>query len=152
MEVGKAGLLPPPPTGSRLLSADADGQIKCWSMADHLANSWESHVGSLVEGDPIVALSWLHNGVKLALHVEKVGVLPEQVGAVGEIIHPVYLSAPLDVAPPLPPPASFRFSSPGPNSCLQSSCQYLRLKGATHLTDGHCPQSTFHLTDGHCPQ
>lgn len=42
-------------------------------MADHLANSWESPVGSLVEGDPIVALSWLHNGVKLALHVEKVG-------------------------------------------------------------------------------
>nr|ACB88903.1 mediator complex subunit MED16 variant MED16_i24 [Homo sapiens] len=54
-------------SGSRLLSADADGQIKCWSMADHLANSWESSVGSLVEGDPIVALSWLHNGVKLAL-------------------------------------------------------------------------------------
>lgn len=41
-------------------------------MADHLANSWESSVGSQVEGDPIVALSWLHNGVKLALHVEKV--------------------------------------------------------------------------------
>lgn len=59
-------------TGSRLLSADADGRIKCWSMADHLANSWESSVGSQVEGDPIVALSWLHNGVKLALHVEKV--------------------------------------------------------------------------------
>ncbi|XP_047633753.1 mediator of RNA polymerase II transcription subunit 16 isoform X2 [Phacochoerus africanus] len=58
-------------SGSRLLSADADGQIKCWTMADHLANSWESPVGSLVEGDPIVALSWLHNGVKLALHVEK---------------------------------------------------------------------------------
>ncbi|KAL4828637.1 hypothetical protein H8958_014823 [Nasalis larvatus] len=53
--------------------SDADGQIKCWSMADHLANSWESSVGSLVEGDPIVALSWLHNGVKLALHVEKSG-------------------------------------------------------------------------------
>ncbi|KAM5230823.1 mediator of RNA polymerase II transcription subunit 16 isoform 1-T2 [Hipposideros larvatus] len=61
-------------SGSRLLSADANGQIKCWSMADHLANSWESSVGSLVEGDPIVALSWLHNGVKLALHVEKSGV------------------------------------------------------------------------------
>ncbi|XP_043768543.1 mediator of RNA polymerase II transcription subunit 16 isoform X3 [Cervus elaphus] len=60
-------------SGSRLLSADADGQIKCWSMADHLANSWESPVGSVVEGDPIVALSWLHNGVKLALHVEKSG-------------------------------------------------------------------------------
>ncbi|KAG8519206.1 Mediator of RNA polymerase II transcription subunit 16, partial [Galemys pyrenaicus] len=60
-------------SGSRLLSADANGQIKCWSMADHLANSWESPVGSLVEGDPIVALSWLHNGVKLALHVEKSG-------------------------------------------------------------------------------
>lgn len=41
-------------------------------MADHLANSWESSVGSQVEGDSIVALSWLHNGVKLALHVEKV--------------------------------------------------------------------------------
>ncbi|XP_048666537.1 mediator of RNA polymerase II transcription subunit 16 [Marmota marmota marmota] len=60
-------------SGSRLLSADADGQIKCWSMADHLANSWESCLGSMVEGDPIVALSWLHNGVKLALHVEKSG-------------------------------------------------------------------------------
>lgn len=59
-------------SGSRLLSADADGHIKCWSMMDHLANSWESAVSSVVEGDPVVALSWLHNGVKLALHVEKV--------------------------------------------------------------------------------
>uniref|UniRef100_A0A8B9SUT1 Mediator of RNA polymerase II transcription subunit 16 n=1 Tax=Anas platyrhynchos TaxID=8839 RepID=A0A8B9SUT1_ANAPL len=50
----------------------ADGHIKCWSMTDHLANSWENTVGSMVEGDPVVALSWLHNGVKLALHVEKV--------------------------------------------------------------------------------
>lgn len=41
-------------------------------MTDHLANSWENTVGSMVEGDPVVALSWLHNGVKLALHVEKV--------------------------------------------------------------------------------
>ncbi|KAL7992898.1 hypothetical protein Chor_017154 [Crotalus horridus] len=39
-------------SGSRLLSADADGHIKCWSMMDHLANSWESAVGSEVEGDP----------------------------------------------------------------------------------------------------
>uniref|UniRef100_A0A6I8P7B7 Mediator of RNA polymerase II transcription subunit 16 n=1 Tax=Ornithorhynchus anatinus TaxID=9258 RepID=A0A6I8P7B7_ORNAN len=60
-------------SGSRLLSADADGQIKCWSMSDHLANSWENSVGSMVEGDPVVSLSWLHNGVKLALHVEKSG-------------------------------------------------------------------------------
>uniref|UniRef100_A0A8C6XQ66 Mediator of RNA polymerase II transcription subunit 16 n=1 Tax=Naja naja TaxID=35670 RepID=A0A8C6XQ66_NAJNA len=60
-------------SGSRLLSADADGHVKCWSMMDHLANSWESEVGSEVEGDPVVALSWLHNGVKLALHVEKSG-------------------------------------------------------------------------------
>ncbi|KAM3656512.1 mediator of RNA polymerase II transcription subunit 16 isoform 1-T1 [Ammospiza maritima maritima] len=60
-------------SGSRLLSADADGHIKCWSMTDHLANSWENTVGSVVEGDPVVALSWLHNGVKLALHVEKSG-------------------------------------------------------------------------------
>uniref|UniRef100_F6U2V5 Mediator of RNA polymerase II transcription subunit 16 n=1 Tax=Xenopus tropicalis TaxID=8364 RepID=F6U2V5_XENTR len=61
-------------SGSRLLSADADGRIKCWGMTDHLANSWQSLVGSEVDGDPIVALSWLHNGVKLALHVEKSGV------------------------------------------------------------------------------
>ncbi|XP_065555798.1 mediator of RNA polymerase II transcription subunit 16 [Lathamus discolor] len=60
-------------SGSRLLSADADGHVKCWSMTDHLANSWENTVGSMVEGDPVVALSWLHNGVKLALHVEKSG-------------------------------------------------------------------------------
>lgn len=58
--------------GSRLLSADGDGQIKCWSMSDHLVNSWESNLSSSVDGDPIVALSWLHNGVKLALHVEMV--------------------------------------------------------------------------------
>lgn len=69
------------PSGSRLLSADADGQIKRWSMADHLANSWREPRGQRgVEGDPIVALSWLHNGVKLALHVEKVGVLPGGAG------------------------------------------------------------------------
>jgi len=58
--------------GSRLLSADGDGQIKCWSMSDHLVNSWESVLSSSVDGDPIIALSWLHNGVKLALHVEMV--------------------------------------------------------------------------------
>ncbi|XP_046905329.1 mediator of RNA polymerase II transcription subunit 16 isoform X2 [Hypomesus transpacificus] len=60
-------------SGSRLLSADGDGQIKCWAMADHLVNSWETIVGSAVDGDPIIALSWLHNGVKLALHVEMSG-------------------------------------------------------------------------------
>lgn len=51
-------------------------------MTDHLANSWENTVGSTVEGDPVVALSWLHNGVKLALHVEKVcpGPAPGQEG------------------------------------------------------------------------
>lgn len=58
--------------GSRLLSADGDGQIKCWSMSDHLVNRWESYLSSSLDGDPIVALSWLHNGVKLALHVEMV--------------------------------------------------------------------------------
>lgn len=58
--------------GSRLLSADGDGHIKCWSMSDHLVNSWESVLSSSLDGDPIVALSWLHNGVKLALHVEMV--------------------------------------------------------------------------------
>ncbi|XP_064789021.1 LOW QUALITY PROTEIN: mediator of RNA polymerase II transcription subunit 16-like [Oncorhynchus masou masou] len=57
----------------RLLSADGDGQIKCWAMTDHLVNSWETSLGSAVDGDPIVALSWLHNGVKLALHVEMSG-------------------------------------------------------------------------------
>ncbi|XP_075935224.1 mediator of RNA polymerase II transcription subunit 16 isoform X2 [Anarhichas minor] len=60
-------------SGSRLLSADGDGQIKCWSMSDHLVNSWESVLSSSLDGDPIVALSWLHNGVKLALHVEMSG-------------------------------------------------------------------------------
>ncbi|XP_053491383.1 mediator of RNA polymerase II transcription subunit 16 [Ictalurus furcatus] len=60
-------------SGSRLLSADGDGQIKCWAMTEHLVNSWESTQCSSVEGEPIVALSWLHNGVKLALHVEKSG-------------------------------------------------------------------------------
>lgn len=57
--------------GSRLLSADGDGQIKCWGMTEHLVNSWECTQSSSVDGDPIIALSWLHNGVKLALHVEK---------------------------------------------------------------------------------
>ncbi|KAF3834674.1 hypothetical protein F7725_027232 [Dissostichus mawsoni] len=45
-------------------------QIKCWAMSDHLVNSWECLHCSSLDGDPIVALSWLHNGVKLALHVE----------------------------------------------------------------------------------
>lgn len=61
--------------GSRLLSADGDGHIKCWSMSEHLVNSWESILSSSLDGDPIVALSWLHNGVKLALHVEMVALL-----------------------------------------------------------------------------
>lgn len=41
-------------------------------MSDHLVNSWENVLLSSVDGDPIVALTWLHNGVKLALHVEMV--------------------------------------------------------------------------------
>lgn len=45
-------------------------------MSDHLVNSWECAFSSSVDGDPIVALSWLHNGVKLALHVEMVRSLP----------------------------------------------------------------------------
>uniref|UniRef100_A0A672RB01 Mediator of RNA polymerase II transcription subunit 16 n=1 Tax=Sinocyclocheilus grahami TaxID=75366 RepID=A0A672RB01_SINGR len=61
------------PPGSRLLSADGDGQIKCWGMTEHLVNSWECTQSSSLDGDPIIALSWLHNGVKLALHVEKSG-------------------------------------------------------------------------------
>lgn len=97
-------------SGSRLLSADADGQIKCWTMADHLANSWESPVGSLVEGDPIVALSWLHNGVKLALHVEKVGVQPERAGVVLQAGSPSHAFC-----------SSWSFS-PGPISHPPSSC------------------------------
>uniref|UniRef100_A0A8C1FGB9 Mediator of RNA polymerase II transcription subunit 16 n=1 Tax=Cyprinus carpio carpio TaxID=630221 RepID=A0A8C1FGB9_CYPCA len=60
-------------SGSRLLSADGEGQIKCWGMTEHLVNSWECTQSSSVDGDPIIALSWLHNGVKLALHVEKSG-------------------------------------------------------------------------------
>lgn len=51
-------------------------------MSDHLVNSWENILLSSVDGDPIVALTWLHNGVKLALHVEMV-MLTEQ--AVPEI-------------------------------------------------------------------
>uniref|UniRef100_A0A8C2C535 Mediator of RNA polymerase II transcription subunit 16 n=1 Tax=Cyprinus carpio TaxID=7962 RepID=A0A8C2C535_CYPCA len=58
-------------SGSRLLSADGEGQIKCWGMTEHLVNSWECTQSTSVDGDPIIALSWLHNGVKLALHVEK---------------------------------------------------------------------------------
>lgn len=65
--------------GSRLLSADGDGHIKCWSMSDHLVNSWESVLSSSLDGDPIVALSWLHNGVKLALHVEMVTLADTQI-------------------------------------------------------------------------
>ncbi|KAJ4943238.1 hypothetical protein JOQ06_005742 [Pogonophryne albipinna] len=49
-------------SGSKLLSADGDGQIKCWAMSDHLVNSWECLHCSSLDGDPIVALSWLHNG------------------------------------------------------------------------------------------
>lgn len=60
-------------SGSRLLSSDGDGQIRCWSMVDHLVNRWENVLSNSVDGDPIVALSWLHNGVKLALHVEMSG-------------------------------------------------------------------------------
>ncbi|CAL8251852.1 unnamed protein product [Merluccius merluccius] len=60
-------------SGSRLLSADGDGNIRCWTMAEQLVNSWESSMGSSLAGEPIVALSWLHNGVKLALHVEMSG-------------------------------------------------------------------------------
>lgn len=60
--------------GFWFLLVDVDGQIKCWSMVDYLVNSWESLVGSLVEGDFIVVLFWLYNGVKLVLYVEKLGV------------------------------------------------------------------------------
>lgn len=77
-------------------------------MADHLANSWESPVGSLVEGDPIVALSWLHNGVKLALHVEKVGVTPERDEGISAACHCPAWPPPHPPAPPARHPSGFR--------------------------------------------
>lgn len=49
-------------------------------MSDHLVNSWENVLLSSVDGDPIVALTWLHNGVKLALHVEMVRLSGHPVG------------------------------------------------------------------------
>lgn len=48
-------------------------------MSEHLVNSWENILLSSVDGDPIVALTWLHNGVKLALHVEMVTLRERQV-------------------------------------------------------------------------
>lgn len=96
-------------------------------MADHLANSWESPVGSLVEGDPIVALSWLHNGVKLALHVEKVGVSPEWDEGISAARPPPSLA-------PSPAPGLAHSFSP---AVTRLPC----VQWVTHLTDGSCPQN-----------
>ncbi|XP_078478716.1 mediator of RNA polymerase II transcription subunit 16 [Lampetra planeri] len=62
-------------SGARLLSADAGGRVRCWATPEHLLNGWEAVGEGGPDGEPLLALAWLHNGIKLDLHVEKVGAM-----------------------------------------------------------------------------
>ncbi|XP_071803038.1 mediator of RNA polymerase II transcription subunit 16-like [Asterias amurensis] len=59
-------------SGTRLLSGDSSGTSVLWQMKDHLLNDWESVAESHVNGEPIVALGWLHNGVKISYNVDNI--------------------------------------------------------------------------------
>uniref|UniRef100_A0A8C4NCY0 Mediator of RNA polymerase II transcription subunit 16 n=1 Tax=Eptatretus burgeri TaxID=7764 RepID=A0A8C4NCY0_EPTBU len=57
--------------GSRLLSGDGGGHVRCWGMTEGLVGGWECQAEAALPGEPLVTLAWLHNGVKLNLHPDK---------------------------------------------------------------------------------
>jgi len=59
-------------SGSRLLSGDGGGHVRCWGMTEGLVGGWECQAEAALPGEPLVTLAWLHNGVKLNLHPDKV--------------------------------------------------------------------------------
>ncbi|XP_077978485.1 mediator of RNA polymerase II transcription subunit 16-like [Glandiceps talaboti] len=58
-------------SGTRLVTADGSGKCKLWTMNNHLLNDWKCGGESKVEGETIVALSWLHIGLKVSYNVER---------------------------------------------------------------------------------
>ncbi|XP_072042596.1 mediator of RNA polymerase II transcription subunit 16-like [Amphiura filiformis] len=57
-------------SGTRLLSADVNGTILMWQMKQYLLNEWRCVAQSHLKGEPIVALAWLHNGIKIQYNVD----------------------------------------------------------------------------------
>ncbi|XP_070565835.1 mediator of RNA polymerase II transcription subunit 16-like [Ptychodera flava] len=58
-------------SGTRLVTADGSGKCKLWTMRNHILNDWQCGGESTVEGETIVALSWLHIGLKVSYNVER---------------------------------------------------------------------------------
>nr|XP_006825174.1 PREDICTED: mediator of RNA polymerase II transcription subunit 16-like [Saccoglossus kowalevskii] len=58
-------------SGSRIVSSDSSGTCKLWIMNNYLINDWKCGGESKVEGETIIALSWLHIGYKINYNVER---------------------------------------------------------------------------------
>ncbi|XP_072179168.1 mediator of RNA polymerase II transcription subunit 16-like [Diadema setosum] len=58
--------------GTQLLSADAMGTVFLWKMKHYLMNDWYCAAESHLQGEPIVAIAWLHNGMKISYNVDNI--------------------------------------------------------------------------------
>eukprot|EP00057_Strongylocentrotus_purpuratus_P014375 XP_011668849.1 PREDICTED: mediator of RNA polymerase II transcription subunit 16 [Strongylocentrotus purpuratus] len=58
--------------GTQLLSADASGSVYLWQMRHHLMNDWMCIAESHLPGEPVVAIAWLRNGMKITYNVDNI--------------------------------------------------------------------------------
>ncbi|XP_034251732.1 mediator of RNA polymerase II transcription subunit 16 [Thrips palmi] len=57
--------------GSKLLIADASGNVQIWANKDHLLNEWTCLGTTTFHGENIVAAAFFHNGKKICLVAER---------------------------------------------------------------------------------
>nr|XP_054767046.1 mediator of RNA polymerase II transcription subunit 16-like [Lytechinus pictus] len=58
--------------GTQLLSADGSGSVYLWQMQHHLMNDWVCAAESHLPGEPVVAIAWLRNGMKITYNVDNI--------------------------------------------------------------------------------
>ncbi|CAK8689540.1 unnamed protein product [Clavelina lepadiformis] len=63
-------------TGIRLLSADSQGMCCVWTMNNHMSNVWSKKTKHCTElpGEYVLAVGWLHHGVRVLFHIDKMDV------------------------------------------------------------------------------
>ncbi|KAL5013069.1 hypothetical protein ScPMuIL_011620 [Solemya velum] len=58
--------------GNRLLIADITGKCQIWQMEKHLLDKWKCVGESVIAGEEILAISWLHKGIQVPFCPEKI--------------------------------------------------------------------------------
>ncbi|XP_071087064.1 mediator of RNA polymerase II transcription subunit 16-like isoform X1 [Haliotis cracherodii] len=58
-------------TGWRLLTVDCEGTFDVWQMQDYLINTWVKFDSCSLDGEEVLALVWLHNGIQIPFSPDK---------------------------------------------------------------------------------